>query len=172
MHALSSIITSFVPSFYKSIFICFSSNRVSRSSGCSPWDSNSDGWIIRVWVRFSVMTLVEIKWVWLGRYLWNDMALWGASGLSAHEDTVVRVATLTGSLQLLLKGTQPLGHQVNVLWEKKMEQFIGYTRNFCHLVFSLFKDLSQKIRTKRSGRGQFYSKSNSPPVGSSNTKPF
>ena len=70
------------------------------------------------------------------------MAFWGASGLSAHEDTVVRVASLTGSFQLLLKGTQPLGHQVNVLQEIKTE----FNIKFSNLVFLSFcmKVLIQK----------------------------
>lgn len=50
--------------------------------------------------------------------LGNDVALRGGCWLRADEDAEILVA-LTVLLQLLLQGTQPLGHQVDVLEETK-----------------------------------------------------
>lgn len=54
--------------------------------------------------------------------LGNDMALRGGCRLSADEDPEVWVTLLAELLQFLLQGTEPLGHQVDVLLGRKDPQ--------------------------------------------------
>jgi len=47
--------------------------------------------------------------------LWNDVFLWSGRGFCTHEHSVVLVTVLTATFEKLLKTSQPLCHQVNVL---------------------------------------------------------
>ena len=61
--------------------------------------------------------------------LGDDVALSGGRRLRTDEDPELWVALLTVLLQLLLQGTEPLGHQVDVLGGRKDHLITGICLN-------------------------------------------
>lgn len=61
--------------------------------------------------------------------LGDDVVLSGGRGLRTDEDPELWVAVLAVLLQLLLQGTEPLGHQVDVLVGRKDPLITGICLN-------------------------------------------